>query len=76
VPSSEMLTLIETDLSTARRIAEHVAEHPDDCVLLQLIDMAILEVKAKLALVAAFEKKARPCSDRISLMVCAGDYNR
>jgi hypothetical protein len=47
VSNSEMLKLIERDLSNARSMAEHVAEGPDDGLLLYLIDMAILEVKSK-----------------------------
>jgi len=40
-----MLKLIEAELFTARRMAEHVAERGDDGFLLYLIDMAILETK-------------------------------
>lgn len=43
MPSSEMLKLIEIELSRARNMAEHA----DDGFLLYLIDMAILEVKRK-----------------------------
>jgi hypothetical protein len=42
-----MLKLIETELNSARRMAEHVGERPDDGFLLYLIDVAILEVKSK-----------------------------
>ena len=41
--SSEILTLVQIELSNARNMAEHA----DDGFLLYLIDMAILEVKRK-----------------------------
>lgn len=44
---SEILKLVQIELTRARNMAEHLAERADDGFLLYLIDMAILEVKRK-----------------------------
>ena len=53
--SSEILELVQFELSNARNMAEHA----DDGFLLYLIDMAILEVKRKVCLRDTVEKYRR-----------------